>query len=156
MDVVKKKSQIQRDLTFNDLHEITLDNHEETHQPSPTQSRSSLKAFLPKRFQSVNVSSSIDSISQNEIKQKKRRPSFRQFSQILKRSHSAHSDLAAVGGSTRHDSSLPMTSIQIESNPSAESNAFLLKPICEEENLILHQKEIVTNDNRTPESLGNH
>lgn len=163
MEALKKKSSsssVSRDLTFDNIHDITLDEPAETSLRVPSQSRSSIKSFITKKFQpSAASSASTDTntagSTQNEVKQKKRRTSFRQFSQFLKRSHSAHTDLSTIGmthnGSASSTDNLSQKKLNEEFNRTeitrsnttivSNSNGSTLRPISEEEHSIpAHQR----------------
>lgn len=100
-------------------------------------SRTSLKSFFVKKFQpSSNSSSNIEMLSNNQTKQKKRRTSFRQISQILKRSHSAHGDLTT--NVVKHNQE-EMVLYDNESSPRLLTAP--LRTISEEENGIQQQKQ---------------
>ena len=159
MEALKKKSSVSRDLTFDNIHDITLDDPVETSLRVPVQSRSSIKSFITKKFQPLAASAATDTntatSTQNEVKQKKRRTSFRQFSQFLKRSHSAHTDLSTIGmthnGSPSSADDLSQKQLNEEfdrteisrSNTTTlpTSNGSTLRPISEEEHSIpAHQR----------------
>lgn len=96
---------------------------------APSASRSSIKSFISKKFQPLTVVGSMDvtttaTTTTNDVKPKKSRTSFRQFSQFLKRSHSAHGDLAS-GRTSQKSNIIPL-------KPSDDPNA-PLKSIREED-----------------------
>lgn len=99
-DILQKKSSIPHDLTSNSI--MMDENGNEKHFQTSASSRSSIKSFLSKKFQpgpaatATAAAASAATSMTNDVKQKKPRTSFRQISQFLKRSHSAHGDLASV------------------------------------------------------------
>jgi len=93
------KTSIQRDMSYDNIKSLTIDESTKTKSESNGSSRSSIKSLLSKKFYSHSTSSNetnnADS-NKNEMKQKKRRTSFRHFSQFLKRSHSTNTDLSTI------------------------------------------------------------
>jgi hypothetical protein len=104
MDVVQRQSPISQDHAFDRIDELALESSPSNVRQVSGPARSSIKSLISKKFHSTTGSTPMDTstntisqtLSQNEVKQKKRRTSFRQFSQFLKRSHSAHSNLSNV------------------------------------------------------------
>ena len=167
MEVLKKKSSTARDLTFDNIHDITLDELPETSLRVPSQSRSSIKSFITKKFHPSATSASMDtshvSVTPNEVKQKKRRTSFRQFSQFLKRSHSAHTDLSTIGMSQNDEPAstadhLSQQKLNEEFNraeitrSNTTSLCATLKPISEEDHTIAGHQRLTSADDATARS----
>ena len=138
MDSNNKKSSVPNDVRFSNLQD---DKNEQT-RPTSGPSRSSIKSLITKKFQPLTTSTSITINN----KPKKPRTSFRHFSQFLKRSHSAHTDLTTptnpsdqptteptyqslqIQPSNEYDSSYTTRSITTTNNTSG------LVPITEEDN----------------------
>lgn len=123
MDLGQKNSSIPPDLSAANATMIDDDDANDKHLQASAPSRSSIKSFLTKKFQPLGAAGSMDvttTTTTNDTKPKKPRTSFRQFSHFLKRSHSAHGDLASV-----RTAGLPL-------KPSEDPNA-PLKSIREEE-----------------------
>lgn len=143
MDSNVKKSSIPRDTSFDNLKDILSDDpNEQTRISTNGQTRSSIKSLFTKKFSPLKSSTSINITS----KPKKSRTSFRHFSQLLKRSQSAHSDLASANSSSNEiptESTNPSVRIVSNSNefnsnhpprPVSTTNSCGLGPISEEEN----------------------
>ena len=97
MDLGQRNSSIPPDLSATNA--TMIDDDDDKHLQASAPSRSSIKSFLQKKFQPSSATGSMDVtvvVPTNDTKAKKPRTSFRQFSHFLKRSHSAHGDLASV------------------------------------------------------------
>ena len=96
-------------MSYDNIKSLTLDEPTKTKSESNGSSRSSIKSLLSKTFQSHSTSNETANAdpNRNETKPKKRRPSFRHFSQFLKRSHSTNTDLSTIASnhptSTSHN-----------------------------------------------------
>lgn len=92
-------------MSYDNIKSLTTD---ETIKSKPEQNlsqRSSIKSLLTKKFYpsssttsptTINFQTTTASTTKIDIKQKKRRTSFRNFSQFLKRSHSTNTDLSTI------------------------------------------------------------
>jgi hypothetical protein len=94
------KSSIQRDMSYDNIKSLTVDEPIKSKlEQNPTQ-RSSIKSLLTKKFHPLTTTTITDETTTQptkiEIKHKKRRSSFRNFSQFLKRSHSTNTDLSTI------------------------------------------------------------
>ena len=92
------KSSIQRDMSYDNIKSLTVD---DTIKPKSEQNfshRSSIKSLLSKTFHplTTNNNNNQSTTTKIDIKPKKRRTSFRNFSQFLKRSHSTNTDLSTI------------------------------------------------------------
>lgn len=106
------KSSIQRDMSYDNIKSLTFDEPMKPKSDHASSQRSSIKSLITKKFQSstssnhnnhenaTTTSSSTTQINKTENKQKKRRTSFRQFSQFLKRSHSTNTDLSTIASNS--------------------------------------------------------
>jgi hypothetical protein len=147
MDIFNKKSSITRDISFDNINDLPLDNNNNTTTNKTNgHKRSSIKSLLIKRFQPLAVSSSVNITT----KQKKPRTSFRHF---LKRSHSTNTDLSVTPNQPNQFPTMPVSqSLQVDtrSNTSSicTSNSTALVPISEEENptQINQQHKLTTNN----------
>jgi hypothetical protein len=121
MKIFSKKSSIPRDISFDNINELSLDNNNNNNSNNITNGhkRSSIKSLIIKKFQPLTVSTSVNITT----KQKKPRTSFRQF---LKRSHSTNTDLSIA----THQ--IPVTQ-SLEIDPRLNTSTALV-PISEEEN----------------------
>ena len=105
------KSAIQRDMSYDNIKSLTFDEPIKSKSDHVPSQRSSLKSLLTKKLHSstsfnhnnesatTTTASNTNITSQQpktETKQKKRRTSFRHFSQFLKRSHSTNTDLSTI------------------------------------------------------------
>jgi hypothetical protein len=90
------KSSIQRDMSYDNIKSLTLDDTVKTKSEQTPSHRSSIKSLLTKTFHPLTSPNISDQPTKSEIKQKKRRSSFRNFSQFLKRSHSTNTDLSII------------------------------------------------------------
>ena len=88
------KPSIQRDMSYDNIKSLTIDETIESKSEQNSSQQSSLKSLLSKKFHSNNTT--MTQPTKLDIKQKKRRTSFRQFSQFLKRSHSTNTDLSTI------------------------------------------------------------
>lgn len=150
-----KKSAVPRDVSFDNLKDILADDTNEQKRGSTQEhSRPSIKSLFTKKFPPLKSSTSINISS----KPKKSRTSFRHFSQLLKRSHSAHNDLSSTNHSS-HDLPIePVYPITLQVQNSHEFNSNLpprplntttssgLGPISEEDNSQPIRSKIITDD----------
>jgi len=90
------KSSIQRDMSYDNIKSLTLDDTVKTKSEQIPSHRSSIKSYLTKTFHPLTSPNISDQPTKSEIKPKKRRSSFRNFSQFLKRSHSTNTDLSII------------------------------------------------------------
>ena len=102
------KSAIQRDMSYDNIKSLTFDEPIKPKSDQASSQRSSIKSLITKKFHSstssnnnnnhenATTNSSTTPMNKTESKQKKRRTSFRQFSQFLKRSHSTNTDLSTI------------------------------------------------------------
>ncbi|CAF4702658.1 unnamed protein product [Rotaria sp. Silwood1] len=98
------KSSIQRDISYDNIKSLTT--IDETTKPKSEQHSSqysSIKNLFTKKFHpsttattSNNETTTATEATKLNVKQKKRRTSFRHFSQFLKRSHSTNTDLSTL------------------------------------------------------------
>ncbi|CAF4536160.1 unnamed protein product, partial [Rotaria magnacalcarata] len=93
------KSNIQRDMSYDNIKSLTID---ETIKPKSDEQHPSqytqIKNLLTKKFHpsTTTINETASQPEKLNIKQKKRRTSFRHFSQFLKRSHSTNTDLSTI------------------------------------------------------------
>ncbi|CAF1452419.1 unnamed protein product [Adineta steineri] len=105
------KSSIQRDMSYDNIKGLTFDEPIKTKSEQNPSNRQSIKSLLTKKFYPSTTTTNINNETINqpikiEIKQKKRRTSFRNLSQFLKRSHSTSTDLSTIASnhtSTNND-----------------------------------------------------
>ena len=104
------KSSIQRDMSYDNIKSLTLDEPIKTKSEQNPSHRPSIKSLLTKKFHPLTLANIPDEATTQptkiETKQKKRRSSFRNFSQFLKRSHSTNTDLSIIATnntSNNHD-----------------------------------------------------
>lgn len=100
------KSSIQRDMSYDNIKSLTFDEPIKSKSEQNSSHRSSIKSLLTKKLNSLSSSTSVnindESVNQSnnnhksDVKHKKRRSSFRNFSQFLKRSHSTNTDLSTI------------------------------------------------------------
>lgn len=98
------KSAIQRDMSYDNIKSLTFDEPIKSKPDQAPSQRSSIKSLITKKFHSssssnhenATINSNTTPMNKTESKQKKRRTSFRQFSQFLKRSHSTNTDLSTI------------------------------------------------------------
>jgi hypothetical protein len=112
------KSSIQRDMSYDNIKSLTFDEpiKSKSEQNPPPPPRSSIKSLLTKKFHpSTTIPDEPNTTTQPtklEIKQKKRRTSFRHFSQFLKRSHSANTDLSTIAtNNTSNNKDIPQNKL---------------------------------------------
>ena len=91
-------------MSYDNIKSLTVDEPIKSKSESNGSSRSSIKSLLSKKFHphSSNLASNetaSNESSKSETKQKKRRTSFRHFSNFLKRSHSTNTDLSTIASS---------------------------------------------------------
>lgn len=110
------KSSIQRDMSYDNIKSLTFDEPIKSKSDHVPSQRSSLKSLLTKKLhsstsfhhhpnESATTTTNINEQTKTETKQKKRRTSFRHFSQFLKRSHSTNTDLSTIA--SNHTSNRP-------------------------------------------------
>jgi hypothetical protein len=93
------KSSIQRDMSYDNIKGLTFDEPIKSKSEQNPSHRSSIKSLLMKKFHPISTTTNDPTTTpptKLEIKQKKRRTSFRNFSQFLKRSHSTNTDLSTI------------------------------------------------------------
>jgi hypothetical protein len=88
-------------MSYDNIKSLTFDEPIKSKSEQNPSHRSSIKSLITRKFHPLTTSTSNtnDATSQpikSEIKQKKRRSSFRNFSQFLKRSHSTNTDLSTI------------------------------------------------------------
>jgi hypothetical protein len=114
------KSSIQRDMSYDNIKSLTVDEPIKSKSEQNPSQRSSLKSLLTKKFHpSTATTTIVDETTTTttqptklEIKQKKRRTSFRHFSQFLKRSHSTNTDLSTiVTNNTSNNKDIPQNKL---------------------------------------------
>ena len=94
-------------MSYDNIKSLTMDEPPKPKSESNGSTRSSIKSMLSKKFHphsSTNSSPSHEPATTDppkpELKPKKRRTSFRHFSQFLKRSHSTNTDLSKIVSSS--------------------------------------------------------
>ena len=146
MDSNHKKSSVPRDVSFDNLKDILHeDSNEQNRVSTNEQTRPSIKSLFTKKFPPLKSSTSINITS----KPKKSRTSFRQFSQLLKRSHSAHSDLSSANPSSNEIPNNPTLRIPNSNDPPrplSTTNSCGLGPISEEENPPMNKPRNLTDE----------
>jgi hypothetical protein len=99
------KSSIQRDMSYDNIKSLTFDEPIKTKSEQNPSHRSSIKSLFTKKFHPLTTTTNNNNDETTtktiqptklELKQKKRRSSFRNFSQFLKRSHSTNTDLSTI------------------------------------------------------------
>ncbi|UJR35762.1 hypothetical protein I4U23_028510 [Adineta vaga] len=96
------KSSIQRDMSYDNIKSLTFDDTVKPKSEQDPPHRSSIKSILTKKFYPSTTNESTSQPAKTDIKPKKRRTSFRNLSQFLKRSHSTNTDLSTIA--TNHTS----------------------------------------------------
>lgn len=91
-------------MSYDNIKSLTTDEPLKNKSDSNGTSRSSIKSLLSRTFHTHSSNSTSNENQSNdpnksEFKPKKRRTSFRQFSQFLKRSHSTNTDLSTIATS---------------------------------------------------------
>lgn len=150
MDSNHKKSSVPRDVSFDNLKDILHEDSNEQHRVSTNgQTRPSIKSLFTKKFPPLKSSTSINITS----KPKKSRTSFRHFSQLLKRSHSAHSDLSSANEIPTEPNNPTLripNSNEFNSNhpsrPLSTTNSSGLGPITEEENPPMNKSKTLADE----------
>lgn len=150
-----KKSSVSRDVSFGNLKDVLDDETTEQKRSSTHEhSRPSIKSLFTKKFPPLKSTTSINITT----KPKKSRTSFRHFSQLLKRSHSAHNDLSSTANYSSHEIPIepiyPTLQVQniheFNSNypprPLNTTTSSGLGPISEEDNLQPMRSKIITDE----------
>lgn len=92
-------------MSYDNIKSLTFDEPMKPKSEQNSSHRSSIKSLLTKKFNPLSSSTSAhvndetadqSSHTKSDVKQKKRRSSFRNFSQFLKRSHSTNTDLSMI------------------------------------------------------------
>jgi len=98
------KSSIQRDMSYDNIKSLTFDEPIKPKSEQNPPHRSSIKSLFTKKSHPLTTTTNNNNETTTtttqptklELKQKKRRSSFRNFSQFLKRSHSTNTDLSTI------------------------------------------------------------
>ncbi|CAF2758487.1 unnamed protein product [Rotaria sp. Silwood2] len=110
------KSSIQRDISYDNIKSLTIIDETIKSQSEQNSSHySSIKNLFIKKFHPLTTTTTTTATTSNNettttqpaklnVKQKKRRTSFRHFSQFLKRSHSTNTDLSTLAANNTSNS----------------------------------------------------
>ncbi|CAF3468617.1 unnamed protein product [Rotaria socialis] len=92
------KSSIQRDMSYDNIKSLTIDEPIKPKSDEHPSQYTQIKNLLTKKFHpsTTTINETATQPEKINIKQKKRRTSFRHFSQFLKRSHSTNTDLSTI------------------------------------------------------------
>jgi hypothetical protein len=90
-------------MSYDNIKSLTFDEPIKSKSEQNPPQRSSIKSLITKKFYPLTTTTTSNNNDETttqptkiETKQKRRRPSFRNFSQFLKRSHSTNTDLAII------------------------------------------------------------
>ena len=146
MNVLGSKPSMPRDLTFDSIDHLRVDDHNEKSIKLNGHSRSSIKSLITKRFRPLASAPAIDAVTSSSArdgtKPKKQRKSVLLF---LKRSHSTNTDLSTVGITNARPETVDVIS---KHNPllkpsavSQPASGASLRPISEEDGAVpVHQR----------------